>query len=103
ESCGITPDARCTIRAYFDGHGMHGWMGQHPLDGDRARARADIPQQLPAQWRERGQRNGADLALGDLAVMLVERIVKPRAVGDNASIWRGLDIDGDRVQRGDVR
>ena len=60
----------------LDGDGAHRGIGQHPFDGDRARAGADVPQQFAAPRRKRRQRHRADLALGDLAVML-EQMRRP--------------------------
>ena len=45
---------------------------------DRAGAGADVPQQLAPARREGRQRDGADLALGDLAVMLEQRVRQAR-------------------------
>ena len=60
-------------------------MAQHPLDADRAGAGADVPEQLAAARRERGEGDGADLALGDLAVVLEER----RPAGRRRAAARG--------------
>ena len=54
-------------------------IGQHPFDGDGARAGADVPEQLVAARRQRRQRHRADFALGDLAVMLEQHVGKPAA------------------------
>ena len=49
-----------------DGAGIAG--GAHPLDGDRAAAGADVPEQRAGIGRELCEGRGADLALGELAV-----------------------------------
>ena len=49
-------------------------IGQQPFDRDRTGAGADVPQQFIAPRRQRRQRHRADLALGDLAVMLEQSI-----------------------------
>ena len=54
-------------------------IGQHPFDRDRARAGADVPEQFAAARRQRRQRHRADLALGDLAVMLEQIVGEPGA------------------------
>ena len=70
------------IGARLDRHRAHRGMGEQPLDGDRARACADVPQQLAPERRQRGQRHRADLALGDLAVMLEQIVGETRREGD---------------------
>ena len=78
-----------------------GGIGEHPFDGDRARAGAHVPQQFAAPRRERGQRHRADLALGDLPVVLEQSSASPaRAAG--CALGRGDDFERDRVQSGDV-
>ena len=52
ETCRIACNALGALGIGLDGDGSHGGMRQHPLDGDRARAAADIPQKLAAPWRE---------------------------------------------------
>ena len=54
-----------------------GGVRPHPLDADRARAGADVPQQLAGQRREPGERDRADVALGQLAVVLVGVVGQP--------------------------
>ena len=65
---------------------------------DRAGAGADVPEQLAAAWRERRQRDGADLALGELAVVLEEAVRQAGDERDDACARSGLDVDGDGVE-----
>ena len=51
-------------------------MTQQPFDGDRARAQADIPQKLAVARRQCRYGDGADFALGELAVVLEQRVVE---------------------------
>ena len=76
-------------------------VSQHPLDRHRAGARADVPEQLAAARRKRRQRQRADLALGDLAVVLEQRVGRPGASGRIARARRGLDLEGDDIERVD--
>ena len=52
-----------------------------------------------AARRKRGQRDGANFALGDLAVMLEEIVWKTGRAGDDARSRRCFDFDGDGVER----
>ena len=70
----IAPDARGALGIALDGDGAQRWIGEHPLDRDRAGAGADVPQQFAAARRQRRQGERADLALGDLAVMLEQLV-----------------------------
>ncbi|GAV37050.1 hypothetical protein ROTAS13_04743 [Roseomonas sp. TAS13] len=74
-------------------------MAQHPLDADGARAGADIPEHLPLARREAGQGDGADLALGDLPVMLETPVRQPAGKRQDAGAGRGLDLQRQQVQR----
>ena len=56
----------------------------------------------PLQRRERGQRHRADLALGDLPVMLEQIVGKAGRVSDDARAGRCLNLDTDDIQLGDV-
>ena len=47
---------------------LRGRLRAHPFDGDRAAAGADVPEQLARARAERGDRHGAHVALGELAV-----------------------------------
>ena len=78
ERRGVAADARGALGARLDGDGAQRRIGQHPFDRDRAGAGADVPQQLAAPRRQRRQRDGADLALGDLAVVLEQRVGQAR-------------------------
>ena len=42
------------LAAALDRKRSHGWIAQHPFDRDRARARADVPQQFAAARRQGG-------------------------------------------------
>ena len=77
----VAADAGGADRIGLDGDGAHRGMGQHPFDADRAGAGADVPQQFAAPWRQRRQGDGADFALGDLAVMLEQMIGKADVSG----------------------
>ena len=57
------------VLARLDADGAIGRMGEQPFDADGACARADIPQQFAAAWRQRRQADRANLAFGQLPVM----------------------------------
>ena len=50
---------------------------QHPLDRHRSRPGADVPEQFAPPGRERGEGDRARLALGDLPVVLEQRVGQP--------------------------
>ena len=66
---------------------------QHPLDADRAGAGADVPQHFARPRRQGGERQRADLRLGELAVALEKAVVEARSEGYHLRIC-GRD-DGD--------
>ncbi|MBW3615997.1 MAG: hypothetical protein KY439_11935, partial [Actinobacteria bacterium] len=74
-------------------NGAVAWMAQHPFDRHRSRARADVPQQLAPAGRERRQANGADVALGELAVVLEPSVAEAGRQGDGAGVRIGRDLD----------
>jgi hypothetical protein len=51
-------------------------MGEHPFDRDRARSAADVPEQFALARRESRQGDGANFALGDLAVMFEQAVIE---------------------------
>jgi len=53
ESPGIAADASDTLARGLDRDGAQRGIGKHPFDADRAGARADVPQQFAAPWRQR--------------------------------------------------
>ena len=98
----IAGDARRALVAGFDRDRAIGRVGQHPFDGDRARAGPDVPQKLAAPRRERRERDCANVALGDLAVVL-ERVVRQAgSARQHARVAVGGDFERDGVERGDV-
>ena len=100
---GIAADARGALGVGLDGDGAQRRIGQHPFDGDRAGAGADVPQQFAAPRRQRRQRQRADLALGDLAVMLEQIVGEARRQRQDARIRRCFDFDRHDVERIDRR
>ena len=98
----VAGDARRAVVAGLDGDRAVGRVGEHPFDRDRAGARADVPQQLAAPRRERRERDRADVALGDLAVMLEPVVRQARRARQDARVAVGDDLERDRVERGDV-
>ena len=71
ERVGVGRDARRAGGVGLHGHGPAGRVRPQPFQRDRAVARADVPQQLAAPRPEQRERDGADLALGELAVVVV--------------------------------
>ena len=64
-------------------------------------AAAEIRDAIAAARRKRGKSNGADLALGELAVVFEERIGEARGAGNYR--WYPVcrrDLDGDQVEVG---
>ena len=49
-------------------------------------------------WSECGKRDGADLALGDLPVMLEQRIAEPGGAGDDARSSLAHHLDRDDIE-----
>ena len=74
ERGGVADDAVPAVGAGLDRDRPAGRVSPHPLDADAARAGPHVPQQLAGDRGERGQRQRADLPLGDLPVLL-ERVV----------------------------
>ncbi len=68
ESAGVDGDHLQALAFALEGDGLGIAGGAHPFDGDRAAAGADIPEQRAGKGRELGERRGADLALGQLAI-----------------------------------
>ena len=79
ERSGVARDHRGARRIALDRDGRAALAGAQPFDRDRAATRADIPQGLARQRGERGEGRGADLALGQLAVMLEDVVGKTGA------------------------
>ncbi len=77
-------------------------MTQQPFDGDRARAQADIPQQLALARRQCRHGDSADLALGELAVMLEQRVVEAGRERQHRRVRGGRDLQRDGVERRDI-
>ena len=100
---GVAGDPADARGVALDGDGAVGRVGQHPLDADRAGAGADIPQQLAATGRQGRERDGADVLLGQLAVMLEPGVGQARGQRDDAGAGRGGQFQRDEVQRVDVR
>ena len=71
-------------RARLDRDRAQRRIGQHPFDRDRSGAGADVPQQFAAPRRQRRQRHRAHLALGDLAVVLEQRVGQAGGARDDA-------------------
>ena len=103
ERCGVARDARRAVRPRLDGDRRGSRMAKHPFDADRARARADIPQHLATARRERRERHGADVALGDLPVMLEHLVGEAAAQRHDLGAGLRHDLDADRVQGIDRR
>ena len=102
ERGGVDGDHLQALALALEGDGLGIAGGAHPLDGDRAAAGADIPEQRAGIGRELGERRGADLALGQLA------IVDEGVVGQAGDRWQqrragiGDAIDGEDVEIADV-
>ena len=99
---GVARGAGGAQRIALDADGAVRGVPQQPLDGDRARAAADVPQQLAGAGRKRRERHRPDLALGDLAVMLEHVVGQARSERDDLGSGARLDLDGDEVQRLDI-
>ena len=98
----VAGDARRAVVAGFDRDRAVGGIGEHPFDRDRAGARADVPQEFAAPGRERRERDRADVALGDLAVVLERLVRQAGRARQDASVAVGDDLERDGVERGDV-
>ncbi len=80
----LRPRPRRPVRPRLDRR-RRGWPRprRHHSIADRARAGADIPQQFAGARRQRRQRHRADLALGELAVMLEQGVGQPGGERDH--------------------
>ena len=81
-ACGVPRDALGPVGMRLDRGGAQARMAQHPLDCDRARAGADVPQVLARMRAEGREGQGADLGLGELPVILEQASSRPGASGD---------------------
>src|SRR4029079_12314500 len=86
----------------FDADGAIRGMAQQPFDRDRARTAANVPKEFARARLKRRERDGPDLALGALAVMLEHLVGHPGRKRDDLGVGSGLDLDGDEVQRIDI-
>ena len=68
-----------------------------PFDGDGARARADIPQQLTRPWLQERQGCGANLSLGDLAIVAIKLVGDAGAKRHRTGFRTRDAFDGDSV------
>ena len=75
-------------------------VGAHPLDADRAGAGADVPEELARGGHQAGEGGGAEVALGELAVVLEGVVREARCPGGEAV---SRNLEGDDVQRRRVR
>ena len=97
---GVRDDPRRrAARSRLDGDRPAGPVGTQPLDRDRPVARADVPQQLAGPRPEVRERDGADLALGELPVVVVGVVGQARHLGADRRTGVGDAGDGDDVQR----
>ena len=99
EGGGVPGDARGALGVGLDGDGARasGSASIHSI-ADRAGAGADVPEQLAAARRERRQRDGADLALGELAVVLEQAVRQAGDERDDACARSGVDLERDGVE-----
>ncbi len=74
ERVAIVFDEALAFRMTFNGDRPARRVRAHPFDPDRATARTDIPQQFAWRRRKSRKRDGADIALGQLAVV-AKRVV----------------------------
>jgi hypothetical protein len=68
EPRGIFQDSSCTVCSRFEGDAGARGVKTHPLDPNRSSTRAYVPEGLVWKRSESCQRNGAHLALGQLAI-----------------------------------
>lgn len=95
----VAGDPGGALRVDLDRDRVGARVGAQPLDADRAGAGPDVPQQLAGAGREPRQCTGADVALGELAVVLEE------VVGDAGRprvevVLGGGHLDRDHVEPG---
>src|SRR5262249_32449104 len=98
----VTRGARGADGIALDADGLLCLVTQQPLDGHGPGAAADIPQQFAGTRRERRQRHGPDLALGDLTIVLENVVWQARGKRNDPGVGAGLHFDGDEIQRLDV-
>ena len=91
----ITPDSFSTNGVSFYRNGPAQGVSAHPLDAHRTRAGADVPQQLTRHRQQPGQSGGAQIPLGELAVMFEGFIGQAgRPPGDQ----RSVQLQRDNIQ-----
>ncbi len=76
-------------------------VAAQPLDGDAAAAGTDVPERLAGQGHEAGHGDGADLGLGQLAVMLKGVVGQARHRRQEWRVGVGPGLDGDQVEVAD--
>src|SRR5512132_2921250 len=108
---GVAGDDGATAGVALDGNGARlaasagaiAANGAQPLDRDRAGTGAHIPQYLARQRSQRGDGHGANLALGELAVVL-EQLVRQAGYRRYEACGRSRPaLDGERVEVGGAR
>ena len=102
EAFGVGRDQGEAVAARLDGDGAAGGVVAHPLDRDGAAAGADIPQELAGNGGEGGERGGADLPLGQLAVVVESLVRQAGRAGEQGGAGIGDAFDRERVEVGDV-
>ena len=88
----VARDPGGAVGARLDRDRAIGRVGDEPFDRDRPRAGPDVPQQFAAPRREGGERDRADVALGDLPVVLEPFIGQARRARQDARVVVGATL-----------
>lgn len=96
----VAGDPLGPLRDPFHRHGAAGGVRTHPLDADRARAAADVPQQFAGGRGERAQGRRADVPFGELAVVFVGGVGQAGGGAEPRHVGAGVApaLHGDHVQ-----
>ena len=100
ERCGVACDGCGALRVLLDGDRGAARDRAQPLDRDRPAPGADVPQCLAGQRGKARQGDGADLPLGQLAVMLEGIVRQPGQARQRAGAGGHFAFEGDRVEVG---
>ena len=95
-------DPRAALGILLHGDRAAGDVAQHPFDADRARARSDVPEQLPGARRQCGQADRPQVLLGQLPVVLERRVRQTGATRQDQRRSIGDRLEPDQVEVFDV-
>ncbi|KGW79258.1 hypothetical protein Y046_3851 [Burkholderia pseudomallei MSHR2990] len=103
ERVAVVLDEALPVRMRLDRDRPATRVRAHPFDTDRPAARADVPQQFARRGREPRERERAQIALRDLAVVAIRVVRQARGERQARRVGARAAFDRDDVQRGRAR